>query len=574
MTSSGTEKLPATADVVIVGAGIAGLYCAWRLLEQNPSRNIVITERLNRTGGRLQTDLINIDGEVVREEEGGMRFNDSMVEFMYLCSSLKLISEFTPFVMSGPNDRYCVRGESFTDAEANAGDNSRWKTLYKLNPDEEHKSPGDIVGELFKKLLDDPGNREVLRDHNVSYSQPTPEFWQVLRLYCKWENQPLNKWQLWGLMRRMGYSEECINMVSATVGFAGPFLSRASAGEALQILGDFPTDSQYKTFRNGYSTLPDTLVERIEDQNGEIFINCEVQNIVAADNTDSGQPLYDLQISTQLAAAPSETKHLQCDEPGTTVKTIRTPHVILSVGSKALRSLYHSSSVLRENPHLWEDMHSVLEMRLLKINLYYDSPWWSDKSRVPKPVKAGPSFTDLPVNAVYPFYSLAGAFEEGPAALTLYCDFNNTNFWQGLQNIAPYFTSKLQHQHDEDKIITGCSQAVVDEATRQLQQVFDMPAPPPEPAMTSFRLWSGEDDFGYAYHQWALNADDAQVIPRMVELAPHLYHCNESYSDMQGWVNGSLRSADLVLKRFGIEPLGQRSGHTAHSSSRPTESSG
>ncbi|MDG2052427.1 MAG: hypothetical protein P8J69_01435 [Flavobacteriaceae bacterium] len=42
----------------------------------------------------------------------------------------------------------------------------------------------------------------------------------------------------------------------------------------------------------------------------------------------------------------------------------------------------------------------------------------------------------------------------------------------------------------------------------------------------------------------------------MVSLFENIYICNEAWSDMQGWVNGSLRSADLVLNRhFGIESL-------------------
>jgi hypothetical protein len=35
-----------------------------------------------------------------------------------------------------------------------------------------------------------------------------------------------------------------------------------------------------------------------------------------------------------------------------------------------------------------------------------------------------------------------------------------------------------------------------------------------------------------------------------------LYTCGEAYSDQQGWVNGALRSAELVLTGgFGLQPL-------------------
>lgn len=79
-----TNPLPGTVDDLIVGAGVSGLYCAWRLLKQDPNRKIAIVERLNGTGGRLDTDIIRIDDALgngavtVREEEGGMRFNYHM----------------------------------------------------------------------------------------------------------------------------------------------------------------------------------------------------------------------------------------------------------------------------------------------------------------------------------------------------------------------------------------------------------------------------------------------------------------------------------------------------------------
>ena len=47
-------------DFAIVGAGISGLYCALRLSQAHPTKRIAVIERLNRTGGRLNTDLITI----------------------------------------------------------------------------------------------------------------------------------------------------------------------------------------------------------------------------------------------------------------------------------------------------------------------------------------------------------------------------------------------------------------------------------------------------------------------------------------------------------------------------------
>ncbi|HXV86178.1 MAG TPA: FAD-dependent oxidoreductase, partial [Gemmatimonadales bacterium] len=163
--------------------------------------------------------------------------------------------------------------------------------------------------------------------------------------------------------------------------------------------------------------------------------------------------------------------------------------------------------------------------------------------------------------AVYPFLTITGSASRGPAALTIYCDFDRVNFWCGLQVGGPRFTSPLQREHASGPhALTPASTAVVQTATRQLAQLFDTERVP-DPLLTSFRYWSDDDEFGAAYHLWGLGADDPAVMRRLVEPVPGLFVANEAWSDMQGWVNGALRSADLVLERFGITSLAADSAH-------------
>jgi hypothetical protein len=78
----------------------------------------------------------------------------------------------------------------------------------------------------------------------------------------------------------------------------------------------------------------------------------------------------------------------------------------------------------------------------------------------------------------------------------------------------------------------------------------------PAPVLTSYRLWCGEGEFGYAYHQWGRFADDRAVMRAVEAPADGISICNEAYSDEQGWVNGSLRSANRILQsQFGLAPL-------------------
>jgi len=53
-----------------------------------------------------------------------------------------------------------------------------------------------------------------------------------------------------------------------------------------------------------------------------------------------------------------------------------------------------------------------------------------------------------------------------------------------------------------------------------------------------------------------LHADDKQVIAYLSEPLENLYVCGEAFSDYQGWVEGALRSANLVLaKGFNLKPI-------------------
>ncbi len=152
----------------------------------------------------------------------------------------------------------------------------------------------------------------------------------------------------------------------------------------------------------------------------------------------------------------------------------------------------------------------------------------------------------------------------GPAAMTLYCDFQRTDFWTQAQAMGEnpavgYFSSAEQEHYNrqEPQTIFPASNLVVEHMLDQVKQVFNTNAVP-TPAFTSFRRWGGEDDFGFAYHQWMQDVDDRQVIALMAKpfADTEIYTCNECWSDMQGWVNGSIRSAEQVLPvYFGTKPL-------------------
>jgi monoamine oxidase len=585
------NPMPTHMGTLVVGAGMAGLYATWRILEDNPDADVFIIEKSNRTGGRLDSDVVKISEDKVKEEEGGMRFTfDEMDNLMSLFMMLNIDDQVVPFPMnSGGNNRLLFRGESFNNAKAAEDDYAIWSELYNLAPAEQGKSPNAIINTVFNRILMvNPGFTE-------RPDQRGPEFWQRFRLECQWNGIKMKDWTLWNLFSDMGYSNECITMLYRASGFNGTFLSRMNAGVAYQLLEEFPADPHFRTLENGFSTLPNALVERIGKE--RIYLKTQLLSI---HRPEQGQG-YRLRYQTI-----DEHNRVQYGE-------LMADRIVLGLPRLALEKLFIDSNLLNELPsehseRLWDTLQTATNQPLLKINLYYDKAWWGNKTSGQPEVAFGPNFSDSPLGSVYPFYAIdqssfaALEYDEWleasgatpspdikarlddiiqskyhkPAALTIYCDFLNINYWQTLQNNGELFDSPLQREHTERHLQTlyAASQAVVERATQYFKELFNTHYVP-EPILTSTRIWDGSmrfnvnasQEFGYGVHQWAVAADDREVMAYLCEPIDNIYTCGEAFSDYQGWVEGALRSTNLVLEKgFGLPPINQvfeeRYGHS------------
>jgi protoporphyrinogen oxidase len=77
-----------TYDYIIVGAGLSGLYSAYKLLKENPDLKILILERNRDVGGRVDTQ----DGL----EAGAGRFHENQPHIMGLIRELGLAQHMVP----------------------------------------------------------------------------------------------------------------------------------------------------------------------------------------------------------------------------------------------------------------------------------------------------------------------------------------------------------------------------------------------------------------------------------------------------------------------------------------------
>lgn len=94
---------------------------------------------------------------------------------------------------------------------------------------------------------------------------------------------------------------------------------------------------------------------------------------------------------------------------------------------------------------------------------------------------------------------------------------------------------------------------MVAEVARQLSHIHGLPYAPVV-REAAFRDW-GDDPFGGGWNSWNIGVRSPEVKERIVNPSKGLFICGEAYSDAQGWVEGALQTADMVLAKFGLAAL-------------------
>jgi monoamine oxidase len=500
------------ADIIVVGAGMAGLYFSWRMLNLNQpsSLKIINLEKLNRTGGRLDTDVVYINGEPVKNEEGGMRFDQGMTQLMWLLNQLGKSNDIVPFGMGDDNNIYNLRGQKFTFG-AMAQNPTIWSTIYNLNLNEQGKQPNMILQEVFESILTNNGINPT-----TNYPQ-TPSDWQKVRLSCLYRGIPLYQWGFWALLKDYGLSQECMQMIEDSMGFLAFYNQEVNAGVGFQTMGDFDKLPQYLTLKPGYETLADTLTNQINSLGGQILLQNHVDTFTI--NTDN--------TINVVATTPNGPASFVCK------------YLILALPSLPLQALAYRTPVLRDNAQFMSDVQTVTSMPLTKINLYFTERWWYNNHQI----STGGSFTDLPMAQFY-CYTPISDDNAGPASMTIYCDYDRTGYWDTLQRIGTPFppTNGLTQPANT----TAASTFVVEQAMRQLGTFFQDNTLP-QPVLSTYVGW-GTSDAGDGDHSWKVGVNDLEVMLRIASPAPNVYVCGEAYSDEQAWVDGALRSTENLLE--------------------------
>jgi monoamine oxidase len=530
-------------DVAIVGGGVSGVYCGWRMLQAAPGVSpvlkglaqrqadgkprVAVFEMSNRIGGRLLS--VTPPGMPhVRCELGGMRY----VSTQPLVSALvekKLGLPVKEFVVGQPENIAYLRGKRLRTRDFSDPD----KVPYNLDWAEGGHSPGDLLGYAVDQVI--PGATKMkpgpLRDRLESF---------VL------DGKPLYQHGFWNLLAR-GLSHEAIVLATEASGYDTIALNWNAVDMILMDFGDFGADVQYRALIDGYETLPLTLCRQFVDVGGKLH-SC--QRLKSFDRA----PLADGSSGLSLEFVQAETGQRS---------TVLARHLILAMPRRSLELIDQSGPLFApadpaERERLLTLIRSVTPIPLFKMFVCYPYPWWNAVG-----VSQGQSVTDLPVRQCY-YWAVEGTqYGADPSntnavMLATYDDTLNVSYWEGLQDAAKFGAGP--HSSADSDPIAGAQwgdypapKAMVEDIQRQLAEMHNMRYLP-QPYNAAYMNWS-VDPYGGGVNWWNIGARSWEVIPAISRPRADLdvYICGEAYSNGQGWVEGALQTAEIVLqKHFGL----------------------
>jgi monoamine oxidase len=532
--------MPEMLDVAIVGGGVSGAWSGWRLTDPSAGkkrlRRVALFEGSDRIGGRLLS--VHFPGQSkVACELGGMRYMSSQSIVKWLVED-ELQLPILPLKAGLPENIAYLRGRLLRQ-----GDLGNWENLPYDLPKKERKAPEDLLGDAILRIA--PGTKNKSGDA-LRKAVRTAEY----------DGRPLWRQGFWNLLARE-MSSEAYKFMADSGGYDTTQLNW-NAADTIVLNSDFTPTVTYSRLYEGYEQVPIQLAHRFEQQGGAVHLHHWVRAIDVEDR--NGDTAVKLTVE---------------DTHSGRAKTVWARRVILAMPRRSLELLGDDGPVLGD-AGFRKLLGTVTPIPLFKTFLAYHRGWWEKAG-----VNEGRSVSDLPLRQTYYWHSDPNA---ASVLLASYDDTLNVAFWQGLAgrmrnygdphghhapiDRGPSYGLRTSHlpKGEETRIHASkvndrwmahdAPAALVEEMHRQLMELHGVSrAPAPYAAM--YHDWAA-DPFGGGVNFWNIGVRSWTVIPKMlhpVADAP-VFVCGEAYSDAQGWVEGALRTAELVLtKHLGLPKL-------------------
>lgn len=549
-------------DYAIVGAGVAGIYSAWRLINDAGSAgarpSIGLFEASDRLGGRLLS--VTPPGiPQARVELGGMRYVvPAHRRVASLVEHLGLKTELLP--ADEPQNICYVRGRmlrrfELTDAA---------KVPYRLAPDLTKHALGNLTAHSVMHVLAQTIEQVIgirIKSWDELSTKLSSADWQTLATRGVLDGAPLSDLPLRYLMAR-ALGHEALAFVQDTGGYSSILHTWNAADGFPWNVGDYGPLVTYRHLKDGYDSLPQTLAQQFVDAGGAIHLSTRLQSFT------SDSPGGVIRLTLNRDGSPH---------------TVLTRRLILAMPRRSLELLAPTGPVLGPgNAPVHELIKSVVPIPLFKLAICYARPWWEEIQPVNPgtglmaKIASGRSTTDLPIRQCY-YWKVDPVTRK--AVVLIYDDGWDLEYWADLRNSdAPSHPDDPEHVADDATPSPWsrhkAPQRLVHEAHRQLLEMHGVtdPSVVPMPYSAAYRDW-GEDPYGGGANFWPVGVKSYEVSKRIVQPKPPypVYICGDAYSHAQAWVEGALETAeDLLQRHLGLKaPAWQASGSGPNDKHRP-----
>jgi hypothetical protein len=493
------KNIDQVIDYVVVGAGITGAYLARRLALKFPGKKILVLEREEHIGGRLEsstsTEAMDTKTKVV-PEFGGMRLFPSIhPRAVRLLKLLKLATVEVPYVQA--NGIYYGREHRF----ANNALFPETELVYNVDDDEKGKDVMSLITDNIEKTLAqnkytdnfDLSNRKALYQSDLS----TLDFKEtVINGANKISNE---NW--------IRFSE-----ISGYAGLYDPHISFVSgAGELLALHSH---DSTQYCVKYGYQQAPQKLLSTFSPTSCEKAADNNMRsnrNILFNVNLDKFEPNLD------------KTIKLQITDGNKRAYQVVAQNLYICTAANSVSTILGFPSNFIENIQ-----NQLVPIPLFKIFLYYEKNWWGDLGGA-----SGRSTTDLNINQLW-FYN------------------SNILMTYAVGGDATYWANKIPHAQQTEFIVGAPDTAeLVAEIIGCYSRMFPEVGNIPPPNKIAWAYWNNGCSLWTAFDVNNFDRTPKTDVQRSL-LYPlpqneNVCYLNNDISLNQGWVEGSIELVDDFL---------------------------
>lgn len=544
-------------DVAIVGAGVSGLYSAYRLMNEAAAtgspQKVQIFEMGHRIGGRLLS--VTLPKMNVSAELGGMRYLDSQQIVTQLIENVfKEDLTYIDFPMGDDSNLFVYLRKQRLIAnqwleEQRCG--RKLQTRYYLNKEDEGFSADQLFNKVvYEVLMADPDFVSSPLSKKVSNPKPytyefklTSEDWDQIKPKLTYgfdgpyKGCKVNDIGFWNLIKDR-VSEEGYTFLAQAGGYYSNTINWNAAEAFPYMVGDFSDASvTYKTIEGGYDLIAYALAYHyLEFPDTTIWSE---NKLVTFQKAETGNKKYQL---TFLNITSGKSWNVFADK------------IILAMPRRSLE-LIDQDCFFFKNETLQEQMESVIMEPSFKIIMGFEEPWWTDEFGA----TSGHSVTDLPIRQCY--YFGTDPINSHSLMLASYNDMRTVTFWKALEDNHPdryelkgtrlVPLQEMMQAIQPLRIPLLASKVMVREVMHQVRELHGKDIKVPRPYVAWYKDWS-DDPFGGGYHAWkaAYSVKEAMEYMRHPDAQEDIYICGEAYSDQQGWVEGAFCVAEKMLQEY------------------------